>query len=825
MTQSNLPNCRVIDLCDHRGIAAGRMLADIGADVIRVEPPAGSSVRRHAPLDDRGCSLLWECYAAGSRSAVVDTHTEGGMRDFDDLVRHADILIESSGDAASTREQYERLKNINPSLIYVAITPFGLDGPKSGYEDAEMILWAAGGAMYGAQDGGRVPLRVSVPQAYLHAAADAAVGALIAREAHLRSGKGQLVEISVQRSVTQATLSAILAEAAGDVGFQEEIDASNKMDGSERLDLSGSGSATRRKKTWQVKDGVIELHLAMGPSTGRFTNNLFAWMRDEQHITSNSISWDWSSIHLQIESGEITPDDLEEARKTVASFLSRYTRRELLETAIRRKLLIAPQYTPADLRESPQYQARDIFQTICSSDGIERIAVGSPVKINGESPVRIVRAPSLGEHTAEVLKEAKARRDQAPSAASAELPFKDLRVLDLSWVVAGPAAARVLSDFGATVVRVESGRRLDAARVIGPFTAGKRGTEASSVYHNCNAGKLSVSLDLANAEAKEVLADLIRWCDVIIESFSPGTIAKWGFGYEKIQEINPRAILVSSTLMGQSGPYSQLAGFGNLGSSISGVQRLVGWHDRPPRGPFGPYTDYVGPRFALAGLMAALDNRRRTGKGSWVDVSQAECGLLFLAPAIMADALSGAVTQARGNDDDIMAPHGVYAARETQDRRSRFVAIAVTDDDCWRRLANVVGGRQFTEDPRFATRDLRRRHQAELESILSAWISERTAAEAETLLQARKVPAHVVAASRDVCEDRQLNHDNHFIALVHPVVGRSHVESSRYTLSETPAQAPTPPPMIGEHTDLVMRDMLGYDEAKLADLRRSKAFA
>lgn len=824
MSQIKLSDCRVIDLSDHRGIAAGRMLADIGADVIRVEPPEGSSARRHAPFDDRGCSLLWECYAAASRSIVIDTRTESGMRDFDDLVSKADILIESSADAAGTKRQYERLKGINPGLIYVAITPFGLDGPKSGYEDAEIVLWAAGGAMYGAQDGGRAPLRVSVPQAYLHAAADAAVGALIAREARKRSGKGQLVEISVQRSVTQATLSAILADAAGDVGFQEEIDASNRSDGSERLDLSGSGSATRRKKAWQVKDGIIELHLAMGPSTGRFTNNLFDWMRDENHITPDTMNWDWSSIHLLIESGKVTSEDLEQARLIVASFLALHTRRELLETAIRRKLLIAPQYTPADLLESPQYQARGIFHAIRSSDGIERIVVGSPVKMDGES-APLSRAPSLGEHTADILTEAKAWSRQTPSDLAAGLPFKDLRVLDLSWVVAGPAAGRVLSDFGATVVRVESAKRMDAARVIGPFMAGKRGTEASSVFQNCNAGKLSVSLDLANPEAKTVLSDLIRWCDVIIESFSPGTIAKWGFGYEKIREINPRAILVSSTLMGQSGPYSQLAGFGNLGSSISGVQRLVGWPDRPPRGPFGPYTDYIGPRFAIAGLIAALDSRHRTGKGSWIDVSQAECGLFFLAPAIMADALGGTVTQARGNDDDTMVPHGAYAARETNDRRSRFVAIAVKDDECWGRLANIVGGTQLAQDKRFATQEDRRANLAELEMILSDWISGKTAGEVETLLQAQGIAAHVVAASRDVCEDRQLNHLNHFIALDHPVAGRSYVESSRYALSDTPAPTPTPPPVLGEHTNLVMRDMLGYDDAKLESLRASKAFS
>ena len=281
-------------------------------------------------------------------------------------------------------------------------------------------------------------------------------------------------------------------------------------------------------------------------------------------------------------------------------------------------------------------------------------------------------------------------------------PFENLKVVDLAWVVAGPMVGRVLAEFGATVVRVESARRMDVSRGMTPFTDSKRGVERGATYHNCNVGKLSLSLDLSRPAARDVLRDLVRWGDVLIESFSAGTMEKWGLSFKDLSAINPALLMVSSTLMGQTGPYANLAGFGNLGSAMAGVQNLVGWPDRPPRGPFGPYTDYVAPRFSLVMLLAALDARRTTGKGCHIDVSQAETGLQFLAPAITEYFANGSVPAASGNVDHDMAPHGVFRCKDGEPLCSPWVAIAAQDDAAWRKFAQLLG-QEFVNDTTLST--------------------------------------------------------------------------------------------------------------------------
>ncbi len=197
------------------------------------------------------------------------------------------------------------------------------------------------------------------------------------------------------------------------------------------------------------------------------------------------------------------------------------------------------------------------------------------------------------------------------------LPFEDLKVLDLAWVVAGPLIGRTLADYGATVIRVESAKRIDTARVMGPFPGGKMDVQQSALYENCNAGKLGLALDLSSPQGQEIIRKLAEWADVVVESFSPGQMKRWGLGYETLRERNPDLIMLSTSLMGQSGPYSSFAGYGNVGAAMAGFQHLVGEAGALPIGPFGPYTDYIGPRFSIVTLLAALDQRERTADQRW----------------------------------------------------------------------------------------------------------------------------------------------------------------------------------------------------------------
>lgn len=400
-------------------------------------------------------------------------------------------------------------------------------------------------------------------------------------------------------------------------------------------------------------------------------------------------------------------------------------------------------------------------------------------------------------------------------------PLEGLKVVDLSWVVAGPLVGRSLAEYGATVVRVESSKRLDAARVLSPFKDSERGADRSGCYQNCNVGKLGLTLDLGREEGREIVRNLAQWADVIVESYSYGTMDKWGLGYEDLRQINPGIIMISSTLMGQRGPYASLAGFGNLGSAMAGTQAMVGWPGKPSIGPFGPYTDYIGPRFALITLLSVLHERRASGLGCHIDVAQAECGLQFLAPALIDYFETRHAATARGNFDPAMAPHNCYPCQPGEPRQSAWVAIAAQDEKAWRALAATIGQPELAGDERFATLAARQENADALDAIIADWTRRRTALENERILQAAGVAAHVVAASRDFCEDAQLAHRGHIKTLLHPTLGQTQVEGSRYVLSATPAEFSRPAPTFGQDEIFVLRDILGYDEARIAALKAS----
>ncbi len=390
----------------------------------------------------------------------------------------------------------------------------------------------------------------------------------------------------------------------------------------------------------------------------------------------------------------------------------------------------------------------------------------------------------------------------------------DVKVLDLMWAIAGPVATRVLADHGATVVRVESTTRTDICRTVGPFRDLPPGPESAVLFHNMNAGKLMITLDLAKPAGRDVFLDLVRWADVVAEAYTPGTMRARGLDYESLRRVKPDLIMLSTCLMGQSGPLASYAGFGNLAASITGFGFLCGWPDRAPAGPFGAYTDYVAPRFSTAMILAALDHRRRTGEGQHLDVSQAEASIHFLGPAMLDYTVNGRIQQAAGNDDPDAVPHGVYAAAGEQ----RWLAIAVRDDAEFGALCEVLGQPGLARDPRFATAGERRRHREELDAIVADWTKDRDAHEAEARLQAAGVPAAVAANSADLCDDPQLVHRGHVQHIEHPTYGTTPVESSRFRLSRTPAAIRGGAPTLGRDNQYVLESILGYDEERITEL-------
>jgi crotonobetainyl-CoA:carnitine CoA-transferase CaiB-like acyl-CoA transferase len=837
-----LDGYRVLDLTDERGLLAGRLLADLGADVVAVEPPGGSTARSSPPLlggPGRRPSLLWDTYAANKRGIEADLASARGRALARRLAAAADFLIESArpGVMQQLGLDWPDLKAVNPRLVYVSVTAFGRTGPKAGYADSDLVVWAAGGPLDPHRDPRRGPVRISLPQAFLHAAADAAAGALIAHQARLHTGRGQHVDVSAQASLGLATLGRVLAYAVGDDHPEWDRPVA-------RVDQSGSGTATEPvRKKWVCADGLVELHLGVGPATGGFTTALFRWIAETGHPVAEFAAMDWRRVPALMEAGAFTDADMERARLLVAGFLRARTKEEILAAALDRKLLCVPIYDTADVARSAQLAARDFWAETGEASRRRRFP-GRLATVSADA-ISIRRpAPRPGEHTAEVTAQwlgrqprpavdhpaapvtvrprpaARAGRAAAgtrPGSADRELPLRGLKVLDLTWVVAGPAIGRSLADFGATVVRVESSRRIETARHMQPFHGGKPGRENSALYGTCNAGKLGMTLDLQTEAGRDIVRDLAGWCDVAAEAFSPGLMERWGLDYGRLSASHPDLIMISTSITGQTGPTARLAGYGNVGAALSGYQDIVGWPDEPPLGPFGPYTDYLGPRLALVTLLAALDHRRRTGQGCYIDISQVEAGVFFQSPEVAGYFAEGTVVHRMGNADRAMAPHGVYPCLPG-DAGARFVAIACRDDADWQLLAAEIGRPDLAGDRALGTAAGRCGRAGELDAAVAAWTVTQPAERVERRLQDAGVPAHVSSSSRDFCTDPQLAHRGHLVRLPHPLHGCTTVEGPRYLLSDTPGRVTRAAPLLGQDNEYVLTKLLGYDADRVAAL-------
>jgi crotonobetainyl-CoA:carnitine CoA-transferase CaiB-like acyl-CoA transferase len=797
-----LDNLRVIDLTDERGNLAAFMLAGLGADVVLVEPPGGSAARRRGPfagdVDDGEHSLTFWGWNRGKRSAVVDLDAPEGQAALARLCRDADIVIE----CGAVPVDLAALRDADPALITVSISAFGSSGPKADWPATDLTVNAAGCQLAITGDDDRPPVRTAVPQAFLHACADAACGALLAFTERATSGRGQHVEVSAQRSVMQATQSYVLAVPLGGAPAQR-MSGGVKTGG---LDV---------KLLWPCADGFVSVTFLFGASIGPFTRRLMQWIHEEGFCDEPTRDKDWLDYANQLYDGREPMAEYDRLKRIVGEFCATRTKAELLEAACTRGLLIAPVATPDDVLHSAQFAARDYFDQV-ADDVLAATTVVAPgpwVRSSVASPLRLGRAPRLGEHTDEVLAVAWSPRAAPPAPASPGVrrpPLEGVNVLDLTWAMAGPATTRVMADFGASVIRIETSGHLDVARTIGPFVKDTPGNDASGLLFNMTSGKRSISVDLGQPAGREVLDDLVRWADVVVESFSPRGRAALDLGYERLAALRPGLIMVSSCLFGQSGPLQRYAGFGTMGASLAGFFHLTGWPDRPPCGPFGAYSDYPAPRFGLCALLAALDHRRRTGEGQYLDFAQAEAGVHFLTPAVLEQSVNGRTATRAGNADVSMAPHGVY--RSAGD--DAWVALACRDDRDWGALAEILD----RTDLAALTRAERVARADELDEAVTTWTAAWTPDEAAARLVAAGVPAHSVQNSGECFADPQLSHLAHWVTLPHPEHGTIIVENSRIDLDATPADVNGVPPTLGQDTVDVLTGLLGYDDARLGDL-------
>lgn len=574
---------RVLDLTHCHGTLCAQILGDLGADVIQVEPPGGASGRLIGPFfdnrKDAEHSLSWWGYARGKRSVELDVDADREV--FLKLVATVDFLIEAEpvGSMTARGLAYEQLRKYNPALIHVSMTPFGSDGPKSDWVASDITLLASAGPLAMTGDEDRPPVRISVPQAWNHASAEAAVGALVALFERHQSGLGQHVEVSAQQALTIATQGNILSAVVNETTIERAAGGIKVGD-------------IRLRLTYPALDGHVSITHIFGATVGPATRRLMEYVYDEGFCDAATRDKDWIEYGMQLLNGEEPVEEFERVKACVAACTASKTKAELLQAAMDRRLLLAPMTTIGEVVDSEQFASREYFSQPDGDGPAADVRYPGPfAKFSATPLVRRSRPPRIGEHTEEVLKELETQqpvRVQAAGKGSAgAAPLAGLKVLDLMWALAGPGATRILADFGATVVRVESSSRLDVCRTIRPFIDGDESPEKSAVFHTTNAGKRILSLDLTKAEGREVILDLVRWADVIAESFSPRAMKAFGLDYATLSEINPNIIMLSTCLMGQTGPLAMFAGYGNLAAAITGFYDVTGWPDRDPAGPCG----------------------------------------------------------------------------------------------------------------------------------------------------------------------------------------------------------------------------------------------
>ena len=392
-------------------------------------------------------------------------------------------------------------------------------------------------------------------------------------------------------------------------------------------------------------------------------------------------------------------------------------------------------------------------------------------------------------------------------------PFEGIKVADFAGNITIPLATKILAAYGAQVIKIEGANRADLQRLSAPFKDGIVGENRSGQFNEWNTGKLSVSLNLAHPKGIEVAKKFIAWADFVVENFAGGVMEKMGLGYEELKKIKPDIIMLSSCVYGQTGPYATLPGFGQHLTALSGFDHITGWPDREPIG-VQFYTDFIAPHYNALAMLAALDYRRRTGKGQYIDMSQYESGIHFTAPLVLDYGANKRVADRMGNRCDYAAPHGAYRCRG----EDRWCAIAVFTDEEWENLCRIIGNPAWTVAPNFATLLTRKENEEELGRLLEKWTLKHAPEEVMTIMQAGGVAAGVLETGEDLMEhDPQLRHRHYFRELEHPEIGKYSAQGPSFLLSKSACDLQRAP-LLGEHNEYALKEIIGMSDDDIAEL-------
>lgn len=392
--------------------------------------------------------------------------------------------------------------------------------------------------------------------------------------------------------------------------------------------------------------------------------------------------------------------------------------------------------------------------------------------------------------------------------------LKNIKVLDFSWAGAGPFVTKLLGDFGARIFKVESKTHPDIGRMTPPFKNNISHPDRGGLFLHTNTSKLSITLNLQHPKGKEIAKKLAGRADIVMENYTPGVMERLGMSYDELIKIKPDIIMASSSIYGQTGPKNRLSGFGNTGYAISGHYMLTGWPDKEPVSPGVAYADIVQPVFTIVAILAALDYRRRTGKGQHIDTTQVESMVQFISPAMLDYFANGRVETRQGNRSSYASPHGVFPCKGD----NRWCALAVFNEKQWQSLCKTMGDPEWCRNSKFASLSSRKENEDELESFIGKWTGNYDRDDLTNLLQNAGVPSGPVQDGSDLVDrDPQLRERQSFVKLTHPVIGECNHPAPAVKLSESPSQMKTSP-CLGEHNEYVYKEFLGISDEEYGAL-------
>jgi formyl-CoA transferase len=393
------------------------------------------------------------------------------------------------------------------------------------------------------------------------------------------------------------------------------------------------------------------------------------------------------------------------------------------------------------------------------------------------------------------------------------LPLQDLRVLELGTLLAGPFTGRMLGDFGAEIIKVEPPGKSDPMRDWGKAKDG-----VGLWWPIQSRNKKSITLNLREEEGQNILKELVKDCDVIIENFRPGTMEKWNLSYETLSEINPKIIMVRTSGFGQTGPYKNRAGFGSVGEAMGGLRNVTGFTDRPPSRIGVSIGDTLAALFATIGCLVALHERERSGRGQVVDTALYESVFSIMESIIPDYLLAGYIRERMGNILPGVAPSNIYF---TQDKT--YIVIGANADGVFRRLCEAMEQPELADDPRFSTHHARGENMKLLDSMIEEWTKTMPAKEALAILEEKGVPSGLIYTAKDIVEDPQYQEREMIIKVEHPQLGEFPMPGVVPKLSRTPGKVKhVGPDVMGKHNVEVYQELLGFDDEKLKELQEKR---